>query len=143
MKLTIKEPMPNGKTANSYEIVVTTYQGDGDGDVQLVLGPFHTTDLELLEDALLTLDRVAKAFPQGMGGQDDFNHIEGFTVWFDDIEYLDDPDFVVPEGIARTRGYDNWPSDPMSDYTSPNSYSGHKVFYYDAEKTVHYVDFEI
>lgn len=152
MHLTIEDVIPSGKTPSSYEVVVRTFQGDGDGDKDIVIGPFNMLDLALLEDLLLTLERIQTAFPQIANGDNYFDNVEGFLAWFNferiEKERMrrDFPSFKLDydeyaaqaakvEAFKLAHDIDeeaiSWPNDPISDYEYPNSYSGYKVYYYD------------
>ena len=152
MHLTIEDVIPSGKTPSSYEVVVRTFQGDGDGDKDIVIGPFNMSDLALLEDLLLTLERIQTAFPQIANGNNYFDNVEGFLAWFNferiEKERMrrDFPSFKLDydeyaaqaakvEAFKLAHDIDeeaiSWPMDPISDWEDLNSFKEYNVFYYD------------
>jgi hypothetical protein len=154
MKLVIKDPVPNTKTPNSYEVVIETMSGDGDGYEDIIVGPFiKDKDEAVMENLFTLLDQMDKAFPHGMGGRDDFDHVGNFAVWFGGNSLLSEEklnsyypkypysyqEYVEINNLIGNFATD-WVHDPMTDYQSPNSYVGFKVFYYDDNKVQHVVE---
>jgi hypothetical protein len=161
MQLIIGDPIPSRKKPNSYEVDITTVAGDGDGYDHLLVGPFVKGDNDdevLLEDLLLTINRIANEHPRGMLGSDNYDAVEGFLSWFSPDNVFDEttfrrynPDYAfsyeeyvelharVLELSRKTGNYLDWTMDPMTDYQTPRGYSSHKVLYYDNSLVQHEV----
>lgn len=160
MKLTIEGAIPNRKTPNSYEVVVTTMQGDADSYKDVIVGPFiRNEDEAAMEEFLHTLKRMSSAFPSGMSGSDTYTNTEGFLAWFPDQSNMTEKDFkesypgyqhsveefmriqdIAEKFFKKSQQYPEWTYDP--NYGNPNSYDGYKVVYYDENKVAHKVTVE-
>lgn len=93
--------------------------GDADGQEEITVGIFANSaaGLEDLESAVRCCERMKNRFPYGMGGDDNYEDVEGFSQWF--------------------HGGDSWPNDPRSDYQCSSSMDSYKVSYHDKEGILH------
>jgi hypothetical protein len=158
MKLNIKEAVPNSKTPNSYEVVIETMSGDADGFENIIVGPFiKDQDEPIMEHLLGVIEEMSKAYPHGMGGSDNFNHIKHFDTWFNTFDdfgpeeeyaYQVKSDVTYEEYLELNKTFQAfkkdsmWPTDPMTDYTVPNGYRGFEIYYYDENKKQYDVEVE-
>lgn len=156
MRLIIKDLVPNTKTPNSFEVVVETMAGDADGYENVTVGPFiKDQDEPAMESLFSVIEVMSKAFPHGMGGSDNFHHIEHFDTWFGYFDAYDpeeEYDYQVKTNVTYEEYVElqktlhaftensAWPNDAMTDYDSPNGYVDFKVFYYDENKNQHVVE---
>jgi hypothetical protein len=137
MDLTIGELIPKAQTPNSFEVEILTYWGDADGYKTFVMGPFiKDQDEDALQGLLETLHRMDNAYPDGRGGYDEYDGVEGFAGWFvREFDPENDSDSDA-DAIGRKwkenqagKAHIYWPVDPYADMQ--NSYDKHKIFYYD------------
>lgn len=93
--------------------------GDADGQEEVTVGSFENTTegLVRLEDAVRCCERMKNRFPYGMGGEDNYEDVEGFAEWF--------------------HGGDNWPNDPMTDHQCSSSMDSYFVIYFDTNGYSH------
>ena len=154
MQINIEKPVPNSHTPNSFEVVISTMEGDADHYENVIVGPFiKDKDEYAIEILLGVLEEMKNHFPHGMGGSDNYNEILGFQAWFD---YMEEDKSSFDERFA-SYSFDfeeysemaqladkfsqlgdygvEWPHSP--NYGNPNSYDGYKIFYYD-ENQVEY-----
>lgn len=112
-----------------YVVEIETMYGDADGYGQIVIGGFKPAQDEAhMVDLLDTLDRMGGAYPNGRGGGDDYNHVEGFERWFS-IENIPKDEYEkLPETIKSLST--DWEYSPDG-YGFQASYEGYDIFFYD------------
>jgi hypothetical protein len=77
MKFKIGSPIQEFRPTNCFQVEVKTMMGDGDL-YRSFFREFNEDKEQELENFINLLDEVNLAYPNGMGGCDDFYHIEGF-----------------------------------------------------------------
>lgn len=84
-----------------------------------------------MEELVKTLDGMKTAYPDGRGGYDTYNHVEGFSRWFGG-EILDDfrEEYEKMEEWEQRLHWNDWPYD-SDGYGIQSSFDSYKVFYYD------------
>lgn len=141
MKLLIEgKPVPV-KYRNQFVVEVEVMYGDADGSDVLEISGFQK-DCEVsmfhMEYLLKTLIEMKDAYPHGRGGMDTYNHIEGFSKWFngeiEDVEWYESLTRLEQKFYEEA----DWPYNPPS-YDIQASYESHEVFYYDGHGTKHKV----
>ena len=125
--------------------------GDADGFDKTVIGPFGRDDSAALEHLLRTLDRLEKEYPNGRGGSEkyEYDHVEGFSAWFDYIEDIDNldereehSDLVALKFRRDSENLENvWPIDIFTYYQQ--SAQSHKVLFYGEDLAEYTVKVEI
>ena len=113
IKNRVNEPVKNG-----FYIEITFMFGDADGYQTEEMGPFSNEELPLLCDALDTINRCMIAYPNGRGGGDTYNHVDGFEKWFDT-----DNEDAPKQAIDMVYTPDGWGDQAEFEY--------YHVFYYD------------
>lgn len=120
---------------NAYVIECEVMFGDADGKEMVTLGPFkESTDMEYLYEAIQACKNMKNAYPNGMGGDDNHNHVEGYDLWFSGclIEGL-------PKNDPRYKLSCEWPQDPTNDYEGSASFEEYKIYYYDENEIKYHV----
>ncbi len=117
-------------SAMVYMVEIETMYGDADGWGKIEVGGFPPTEEgeKLLVDQLDTLERMGMAYPNGRGGGDDYNHVEGFDRWFNCDDILEDEWIAMPE-LLRELSTD-WEYSPDG-YGHQAGYEGYDIFFYD------------
>ena len=159
MKFTATDLAPvQAPPVDAYTVEIQLGMGDADGFSEMMVGPFQRgVHEENLESLLGLLERIAAAFPGGMGGDDNYDHIPGYIQWFKN--FLCTPENLqtyypkawasaTPEEHAKfselSEGlYKKWPQDPTLDNQSPQYLGSYKVFYYDTDSVKHNVAVEL
>jgi hypothetical protein len=138
MEILIGEPVPNLHTPDTFEVVVTSMIGDADGFPSFTVGPFvRGIDDEVLDSFLQLMTAMSLAYPNGRGGNDDYEHVDGFNDWFG---YENMPSSIAV--FCERLGIEMyWPNDPHFDGVL--SFRNAQVFYYDAERVAHSTDFSV
>jgi hypothetical protein len=149
MKLTIADFIPDTITLNSYEVVIETMAGDGDGYVNIVVGPFmKDQDEPIMQHLIETLSNVAATTPQTIDGKPSLDHVPNFNTWFGSEYYATQEEYdenntseVAFEEYVQLQDFlqgfndeTSWPEDPTTDYMFPNTYIGFNIYYYDQVK---------
>lgn len=114
---------PKEDNRKGYLLIIDTMIGDADGYDTVEVGCFQENELHLLEEVIGVCDRMIEAYPNGRGGDDDYNHIEGFEKWFTE-DYEDNIENI--EHLAPFQ----W-SYSTDGYYMQNSIEGYKVVYLD------------
>ena len=111
--------------------------GDADDYKKVILGPFKLKENDdILEEAVKVCEKAQELYPNGKGGWDDYDSIEGFNIWFnngDTVEGLDDDDY-------RFELSGEWPS---GEHYGVASFESYEVFYYGQAGEKYSVDVEI
>lgn len=146
MKISITNPVVvELNPVSSYVVEVESMMGDGDGYSKFNVGIFKEDEMNFLECLLETLNRMSVAFPHGMSGSDDYEKVLGFPQWFGEGFDLDEMKRYYLKNLAlhgveanqnildnyKADYSDCWNMDATSDYQSPESFVGYKVFFYD------------
>lgn len=114
---------------NKYFVECEAMFGDADGEATVIVGGFlKGRDEEVLEDFLLTCERLSNAYPNGRGGGDEYNHVEGFNRWFQ-VESLERDEWDSLPEVVQILSAD-WVMEPdgMGHHAT---FEGYEVFYYD------------
>lgn len=117
----IKGNNPKKDSRKGYLLIIETMIGDADGYESLEVGCFQENQLHLLEEVINVCDRMTKEYPHGRGGDDEYNHIEGFQRWFSEDykgNYSDIENLAPFEWCYSSDGY-----------CMQNSIDGYKVIY--------------
>ena len=123
----IKSKVPKKDIRKGYLLIISTMAGDGDGYEDIEVGCFQEDELHLLEEVINVCDRMTEAYPHGRGGDDEYNHIEGFYRWFSqDCEDIDGNEMDISD-IEHLAPF-HWTHDSSGWYSS-NSIDGYKVVY--------------
>ena len=111
--------------ANLFILYCEAGFGDADGSKIVTVGSFANSDagLQDLESAIRTCERMKAKYPYGVGGDDNYEDVEGFSHWFMDGE--------------------NWPNDPFTDYQFSASFKSYKVVYFDKNSIEHPVEVKL
>lgn len=121
----ITNPMEK-EIKNGYYITVNFMYGDADGFVDREIGPFTEDEMDLLYDAIETLERCVHAYPNGRCGDDTYDHIKGFSKWFG-FEY-DDEDEIPEQAIEMEYEPDGWGGQASFEYYTVNYYKNGDPF---------------
>lgn len=122
--LTIKDEIyENENPTNVYVVECEAMFGDGDGKKYVELGPFKSKvkEIDYLEEVIRLCKRMKET-----DDRDEYCDLEGFDVWLggEILEGMDEDD-------PRFDFADDWPNDPSTDYSTPASFQGYKIYYYD------------
>lgn len=122
------------KYKECFVVEVEAMYGDADGYGEVEVSGFKRDcekSKEHMEDLIKTLERMLKAYPNGRGGYDDYDHVEGFLKWFGGEILEEFEEFYESLEEWEQRLYWNdWPRDPSGDGMQ-SSMSSYEVFYYD------------
>ena len=139
MQITINPELhPDTPTANSFEVLINTVDGDGDDYEDVTFSAFiKDSDEAALENIMSMLDRLKHARYDCL----DFNHIEGFNDWFyaDWTERYSDGEKSL-DVAGHKREKQNWPMNPGD---VPYSLDSVKVTYYDENRLPHKVEISL
>jgi hypothetical protein len=113
----------NIDTREGFVVKIETMIGDADGEGLIEVGPFEKDKEEhLLEELIKLCIKLSRAYPNGRGGDDGYNHIEGFEKWFS--EYCDEEE--NQEEIEHLTEF-NWPTDPQT--WGQQGYKSYEIIY--------------
>lgn len=132
--LTVGAKVSKPIKTNQYELIVKWMFGDADTYETDV---FHVMkhDEELLIGFINFLLRCMAAYPGGMGGSSDFQHVEGFTTYVVNYDIdEDDPDAQDESTIFLEEG---WPHQEYAGVGSPDTVS---LCFYDENGIKHKVE---
>lgn len=117
------------KHEQGYVIVVNWMYGDADGWSTSEIGTFSEEEKDKLFDAIVVCKRMEMAYPNGRGGYDDYNSVDGFYRWFSTDEEESEEKAIDME----YEPYDNCQA----------SFESFEVFYYNENGEKIKCDFEI
>lgn len=114
----------NNFDKSGYEVIVETMAGDGDGWEDIRIGMFKESDLDLLENLVILLDKMLEIHPKEFIDKNGYNHIEGFSKWFGDWF----PKEGEPDKRMTILGYGCWAYDIYGN--NPNSIEGYRISFW-------------
>jgi hypothetical protein len=121
MQFIINE-VANIDTREGFVVKIETMIGDADGSDSIEIGPFEKDKEEhLLEELIDLCIRMSMAYPNGRGGDDDYNHIESFDKWFSEYGDVEGRDEI--EHLTEF----SWPTDPQT--WGQQGYQNYEVVY--------------
>lgn len=128
MKLNIDIAPVEHEYKSQLVVFIHLYYGDGDLYDTLKVGGFQKNckvSYSHLEDLLLTLERMEKAYPNGKGSYETYDHVNGFNKWF-----VSNPDFESLLPLERIFYNNHWPVHPEA-YDIQGTYDSYSVYYFD------------
>lgn len=113
-----------------YVVEIKTMYGDADGYGKITVGGFKEgEDEDLLNEFLDLCERMETFYPNGRGGEGDYDQVEGFEKWFKSYD-LDPEDWdAMTEREKRLYGDNEWEDDPNG-YGDQATYCDAKVYWY-------------
>jgi hypothetical protein len=86
MEFTITEQIKKKQIPSGYYVNIISMFGDGDEYHTFTIGAFNTSDntINLLPNLINTLKRMKELYPNGKGGCETYDSVEGFTFWFNE-----------------------------------------------------------
>ena len=132
-----------------YEIVIEFIHGDADHFTQETIGTFTENELDLLEEAVIICRKMKKSYPQGRGGDDNYNDsednqediengwIKDYNLWFSPDNYC--CEHPEDEHNPRIKKAIEHPYD-IAGCGNEATFENFEVIYYDKNGMVYEVD---
>jgi len=109
---------------NKYELQVKFMFGDADGyDTETYY--FSENDETHMIGFINFILRCMSAYPSGMGGSDDFTHVEGFDTYVTDYDIDEDDEDAQDESLVVM---EDWPNQEYMGVGAPDTIT---LFFYD------------